>query len=91
MLIILSATTGGISIISFASVIGVPVRIESVSFTLIFSLLTGSIKKLLNITRKKKKRHDQILVLAESKFNSIETLISQVLNNLDISHEEFNK
>ena len=91
MLIILSATTGGISIISFTSVIGVPVRIESVSFTLIFSLLTGSIKKLLNITRKKKKRHDQILVLAESKFNSIETLISQVLNNLDISHEEFNK
>ena len=89
MLIILSATTGGISIISFTSVIGVPVGIESVSFTLIFSLLTGSIKKLLNITRKKKKRHDQILVLAESKFNSIETLASQVLNDLDISHEEF--
>ena len=89
MLIILSATTGGISIISFTSVIGVPVGIESVSFTLIFSLLTGSIKKLLNITRKKKKRHDQILVLAESKFNSIETLTSQVLNDLDISHEEF--
>ena len=89
MLIILSATTGGTSIISFTSVIGVPVGIESVSFNLIFSLLTGSIKKLLNITRKKKKRHDQILVLAESKFNSIETLISQVLNDLDISHEEF--
>ena len=35
------------------------------------------------------KKHDQILMLAESKFNSIETLISQVLNDLDIRHEEF--
>ena len=56
---------------------------------LIFSLTTGIIKKLLNITRKKKKKHDKILMLAESKFNSIETLISQALNDLDISHEEF--
>ena len=39
--------------------------------------------------RKKKKKHDKILNLAESKFNSIETLISQALNDLDISHEEF--
>ena len=37
----------------------------------------------------RKKKHDKILVLAESKFNSIETLISQALNDLDISHEEF--
>ena len=29
-------------------------------------------------------------MLAESKFNSIETLISQALGDLDISHEEFN-
>ena len=28
-------------------------------------------------------------MLAESKFSSIETLISQALNDLDISHEEF--
>ena len=28
-------------------------------------------------------------MLAESKFNSTETLISQALNDLDISHEEF--
>ena len=28
-------------------------------------------------------------MLAESKFNSIETLISKALNDLDISHEEF--
>ena len=46
-------------------------------------------KKLLDITRKKKKKYDEILMLAESKFNSIETLMSQALNDLNISHEEF--
>ena len=72
ILIILSATTGWISIISFATA----------SFTLIFSLTTGIIKKLLDITRRKKEKHDQILMLAESKFISIETLMSQALGNL---------
>ena len=42
--IVLSATSGGISIISFTSVTGIPARIASASFTLIFSLTTGIIK-----------------------------------------------
>ena len=45
-LIVLSATSGGISIISFTSVIGVPAGLANASFTLIFSLTTGIIKKL---------------------------------------------
>ena len=89
ILIILSATTGGVSIFSFTSVIGAPVGIASASFTLIFFLATEIVKELLNITRNKKKKHDQILKLAKSKFNSIETLISQALNDMEISHEEF--
>ena len=76
-LIVLSATSVGVSIISFASVIGVPVGIASASFTLVFSLTTGIIKKLLSITRNKKKKLNKILVLAKSKLNSIEALISQ--------------
>ena len=87
--IVLSATTGGISIISFTTAIGAPAGIVSASFTLIFSLTIGIVKKLLNMTINKKKKHDQFLILAESKFNSIETLISQALVDLDISHEEF--
>ena len=67
----------------FTSIIGAPVGIESASFTLIFSLTTGIVKKLLNITRKKKKKHDKILMLAKSKLNSIETLISQALIDLE--------
>ena len=76
------------SIISYTSIIGAPVGIANASLTLIFSLTTGIIKKLLNITNKKKK-HDKMLMLAKCKLNSIETLISQALIDLDISREEF--
>ena len=88
-LIVLSATSGGVSIISFTSIFGAPVGIASASLTLFFFLTTGIVKKLLNITRKKKKKHDKILMLAKSKLNSIETIISQALIGIEISHEEF--
>ena len=88
ILIVLSATSSGVSIISFTSIIGAPVGIASASFTLIFSLTTGIIKKLLSITRNKKKKHDKIFILAKSKLNSIETLVSQALIDMEISHEE---
>ena len=89
ILIVLSATAGGISSISFTTNIGAPVGIAIASFTLIFSITTGIIKKLLSTTIKKKKKHDQILLLAKSKYNSIEALTSQALNDINISHKEF--
>ena len=91
ILIVLSVTTGQVSICLFTSIVGAPVGIASTSFTLIFSLTRDITKKLLNITRKKekKKKHDKILMLAKSKLNSIKTLISQALIDMDISHEEF--
>ena len=89
ILIVLSATTGGILTISFTNLIETSVGIASARFTLIFSLTTGIIEKLLNTTIKKKKKHDQILVLAKSKYSSIEALISQALNDINISHKEF--
>ena len=51
-LIVLSVTSGGVSIVSFATVIGVPVGITSASLSLAFSLHTGLVKKLLEATRK---------------------------------------
>ena len=89
ILIVLNTTTSGVSIISFTSTISKSVGIVSASFTLIFSLTTGIVKKLLNMTINKKKKHDHLLMLAEIKCNNIETLISQALIHLDISHEEF--
>ena len=88
-LIVLSATSGGVLTISFTSIVGASVGIASAGFTLAFSLTTGIVKKLLNITRNKKKKHDKVLMLAKSKLNSIETLISQALIDMEISHEEF--
>ena len=90
ILIVLSATKSGLCIISSASVVGAPVGIASTSFTLIFSLATGINKKLLGITRNEKKRHDKILMLDKSKLDNIETLVSQALTDMEISHDEFN-
>ena len=60
------ATSGGISIISFTSIIGAPVGIVSASFSLVFSLTTGIIKKLLKITRKKEKNIIKLLCLLKA-------------------------
>ena len=70
ILIVLSATSGGASIISFTSIVEALVGIASASFALIFSL-----------------KHDKILMLAKSKLNSIETLVSQALIDMKISYE----
>ena len=43
----------------------------------------------MSTTTDKKKKHDKILILAKSKINNIETLVSQALIDIEISHEEF--
>ena len=88
-LIVLSVTTGSISIASFATVIGAPVGIVSASFSLSFSISTGIVKKLLKTTRNKEKKHSKIVMLARSKWNSIESKISEASVNNEISHEDF--
>ena len=78
VLIVLSAASDRVCIISSTSLVGAPVGITRASFALIFSLTTGTSKRLLNI-RSKKEKHDKVLTLANSKLNSIETLVSQAL------------
>ena len=41
------------------------------------------------MTRNKEKRHDKIRMLAKSKLNSIKTLMSQAMSDMEISHKEF--
>ena len=88
-LIVLSVTTGSISIASFATVIGAPVGIMSASSSLAFSITTGFIKFLLKTTRNKKKKHNKIVTLARSKLNSIESKIAEALISNELSHEDF--
>ena len=55
-LIILSVTSGDVSIASFAMATGAPIGITSASFSLLaFSLCTGLVKKLLKAIRNKKR------------------------------------
>ena len=87
-LIVLSVTTGSISITSFAAVIAAPVGIVSASYSLSFYIFTGIVKKLLKTTRNKKK-HNKIVRLAISKLNSIGSKTSEAFMNSEISHEDF--
>ena len=77
-LIVLSATSGIISITSFATVIGTPVGIASSSLSLALKR-TGNIKK----------KHNKIVMLTRSKLNSIESKISEAFVSHQISHEDF--
>ena len=89
--ITLSVSFGTLSIVSHATIAGIPVGIAGTSLTLMFTVTTVIVKKLLNITRKKKKKHNKIIALARSKLNIIETLISQALTDFEISHKVFSK
>ena len=79
------------SIASYATIVGIPVGIAGASLTLIFTVTTGVVITLLNITRKNKKKHNKIIALARIKLNIIENLISQGLIDFEITHEDFSK
>ena len=87
--ITLSASFGTLNIASYASVVGTPAGIAGSSLTLIFTIGTGISKSLLNVTKKRKKKHSKIITLAKSNLNTIDTLLSSALNDSKISHEEF--
>ena len=72
-----------------ATVLGIPLGITGASLTLQFTINTGINKSLLQLTKKKKKKHNRIMTLAKKKLNMIVTLLSSALNGSKISHEEF--
>ena len=87
--ITLSASLGTLSIALYASVVGIPAGITGASLTLVFTIGTGISKSLVKLTKKRKKKHNKIIVLAKNKLNTIDTLLSSALNDSEISHEEF--
>ena len=44
---------------------------------------------MLKLAKKRKKKHNKIIVLAKNKLNTIDALLSSALNDSEISHEEF--
>ena len=63
--------------------------IASASFSFVFSLTTGIVKKLLQTAQNKKKKHNKVVRLPGSKLSSIESKISEALIDNEISHEDF--
>ena len=89
ILITLSESFGTLSIVSYASVVGIPAGITGASLTLVFTVGTGISKSLLKLTKKRKEKHNKITVFAKNKLNTIDTLLSNALNDSKISHEGF--
>ena len=88
-LILASTITGFISISAFASLLDIPIGIMSSAIGLKICAITAGMKKYKSIIKKKKKKHDKIVLLEKSKLNSIEALISKAFFDSNISHYEF--
>ena len=78
-LILASAITGCVSISAFASLIVIPLGITISAIGLNICAITAGIRRHQTIIKKKKKKHDKIVLLVKSKLNSIEILISKSL------------
>ena len=87
--ITLTVITGGISIAAFASAVGLPVRIALNGTSLLLSLATAITEKSFKIFTIKQKKHDSIKLLAQSNLDSIANIISQAMQDGDISPTEF--
>ena len=89
LLIVTSTITGCVYVSAFASLFGFPIRTASSTIGLKICVITAGIKKYKSVIKKKKKKRDKIVLLAKSKSNSIEALISKALIDSNISHDEF--
>ena len=87
--ITLSASFGTLSVTAHTTVLGIPLGITGASLTLLFTISTGINKSLLQLTKKRRKKHNKIMTLAKNKLNMIDTLLSSALNDSKISHKEF--
>ena len=89
VLILNSIVAGCVSISAFASFVGIAIGITSSAGRLKISVITAGIIRHQSLIKKKKKKHDKIVLLAKSKLNDIEILISKALIDSNITHGEF--
>ena len=90
-LITSTVITGGISIAAFANGAGLPVGIALSGTSLVLSLATVITRKSTRTFTVEQEKHDSIKLLAQSKLDSIANIISQAMQDGDISHAEFHK
>ena len=88
-LIFISAVSGSVSISAFTLLVGVPFNITSSAERLKICAITARIKNYKSIVKKKRKTHDLIVLLAKTKLNAMTVLVSKILRNLYINHDDF--
>ena len=69
--------------------LGIPLGITSSAIGLKICAIAAGIKKYKSVIKKKKNNDDEIVLLAKSKLDSMEVLISKTLINSNIRHDEF--
>ena len=87
LLIVIYALTGCVSISAFAYLVGITIGITSSAIGWKICAITAGIKKYKSIIKKKKKKHDKIVLLTKSKLSSIEFLISKAL--IDSNYQQW--
>ena len=85
---VISTITGCVSISAFASLAWIPKGIASSTIGLKICVTTAGINKYKSIIRKNRKKVDKMLLLAKSKSNNMEVLISKALIHWNICHDE---
>ena len=88
VLILASTVTSCISIYAFPSFYGIPIEITRLATGLKVYAIPEGIKRYNSIIKKKKIKHDKIILLEKSKQNRIKVLPSQTLIGSIISHDE---
>ena len=83
--------TGRISNAAFASGVGLPVDIVLRGTSLRLSLATAITQTSVKIFTVKQEKHDFIKLLAQTKLDSISNIISQAMQDRDISPTKFHK
>ena len=89
MLILVSTVTGCVSTYVFASLVTIPIGITSSAVEIKICAITAGIKKYKSIFKKRKTKHDKIVLLGKDKLYSIEFIISKAFIDWYISHDEF--
>ena len=88
LIIVISTITGCVSISDFTSLVAIPIGISSSTIGLKICVITTGIEKYKSKIKKKKNKHDRIVLIAKRKLNSIEVLIAKALIDSNISHDE---
>ena len=89
LLILTSTVTGCVSISAFSSLVGLPIGTASSAVALKICAITAGIKKYKSIIKKKRKKHDKIVLLVKTKLKTIQVLISRALIDSYIRYDEF--